>query len=585
MIEIFNGSVYNFGSVSSIWATISYEKKRSGADMQYRFNYKIRLSNRSGGTPSSAYYQNNVQCKLYLNNINVWSKSVKSSSTNWSFEYISEWLTVDDKVDGTVPFKFTIKDTQNSSSCNYTSAVYQLDIEPAGSDFKTLPNFNIGQPFTITIDKYNEDLYDKLVIKLGETTIKTLNNIETPLLIEFTETELNTIYGLTANVPNVDFTFEISSYEDIEMNTQIGITNSKTAKGYIIASNPLISSISIVDINGDTIALTGNNTKIMRGYSNMQAIINAIGQNQATITSITVNNQVATNGVITFEKATTNVFNIVITDSRGFQTTDSITLEMINYIELTMSATVSRNQPTDGKVKINYSGNYFNGSFGSESNTLITQYRFKENGQEFTENDVWHNMTPTINNNTYQEVDFIVDGVDYQKIYSFQIRAKDKLNEWLITNMPIAKGDPVANWGDDYFNVNGDFTIKRHNVFDLIYPVGSIYISTLDTNPQTIYGGEWERIKDVFLLACGEEFTAGTTGGEKTVTLTVEQMPSHNHIERGSPANNSGYSDMILRGKAYSGGVSGHSTENTGGDQPHNNMPPYLAVYVWKRIS
>lgn len=465
MIEIFNGSVYNFGSSSSIWVIIGYEKQRNGADMQYRFNYKIRLANRSGGTASSASYQNNVQTKLYLNGLNVWTKNVQSSSTNWDYEYETEWFTVANKTLGTAPFRFTVKDTINSSWCNYSSSTYQLDIDPAGSDFNTISNFNIGQPFTITTTKYDTDMYDKLVIKLGEVVLKTLDNIETSVLIDFSEEELNTIYELTTNVQYADFTFAISSFEDEEMSSQIGITNEKVVKGYIIASNPIITSKSAIDTNDTTIALTGDNTKLIKGYSNVKVNVVAAGQNQATIKTIIVNNEIAENGFIAFDKITTNVFNITVIDSREFQTTGVITLDMIDYLDITLNVNVLRNEPTDSKVKINYSGNCFKGSFGAVENTLNVQYRFKEKGQEFTEDDKWTDMAPTINdNNTFQEENFVVDDVDYKKVYEFQVRAVDKLTEWLITGIVVKKGEPTVHVGEDFVNIYGDIEQNGQNI-------------------------------------------------------------------------------------------------------------------------
>ena len=460
MIEIFNGSVYNFGTQTAIKAIIKYEKQRIGADMQYRFYYKIYL----GGTyGSSAYYQNNVRGTFTLNNEVVWTKNTKSSNKGWSYEYTSEWFTIEDKTDGKVPFKFTIKDTANSSWCNYSSTTYQLEIDPAGSGFKTLSNFNIGQPFTITINKYNEEFYDKLAIKLGDTLLKTLDNIETTVLVDFSTNELDVIYGLTTDVQNADFTFEISSYEDEEMSIQIGATNTKVVKGYIIASNPLISSKSAIDTNDTTTALTGDNTRLIRLYSNVKVSVNAVGQNKATIKSITINNEAATNGEITFNKINTNVFNIVVTDSRGFQTTDSITLEMINYIELTLNASVSRNQPTDNSVEISYSGNCFKGNFGATENTLKVQYRFKEKGETFNDTDIWYDMTPTVyEDNTYEEYSFIAEGVDYQKLYEFQVRVVDELMINQVIGIIVRKGKPIINWGEDFLNVNGD--IKQNNI-------------------------------------------------------------------------------------------------------------------------
>ncbi len=118
-----------------------------------------------------------------------------------------------------------------------------------------------------------------------------------------------------------------------------------------------------------------------------------------------------------------------------------------------------------------------------------------------------------------------------------------------------------------------------------IYPVGSIYISVNNTNPGTMFGGTWERIQDRFLLASGSTYGAGTTGGEATHTLTVNEMPSHQHrmtIEGGGSMRASGVKWVTANNmRQYAGDM----IESTGGGQAHNNMPPYLAVYVWKRVS
>lgn len=115
------------------------------------------------------------------------------------------------------------------------------------------------------------------------------------------------------------------------------------------------------------------------------------------------------------------------------------------------------------------------------------------------------------------------------------------------------------------------------------YPIGSIYLSVNNINPSEYFGGDWEQIKDVFLLACSTKYTAGSTGGEETHKLTVEEMPSHNHsvyygMDGASPGN-------TLTASSNSIGQSNGAITNRGGNQPHNNMPPYLAVYMWKRVA
>lgn len=114
------------------------------------------------------------------------------------------------------------------------------------------------------------------------------------------------------------------------------------------------------------------------------------------------------------------------------------------------------------------------------------------------------------------------------------------------------------------------------------YPVGSIYMSVNSTSPATLFGGSWTQIKDRFLIAAGSTYKAGGTGGEATHKLTIQEMPYHNHeLNFGS-----GYSSsagLSTGDGAYSGSY--RSTEYAGGNQPHNNMPPYLSVYVWKRTA
>lgn len=143
-------------------------------------------------------------------------------------------------------------------------------------------------------------------------------------------------------------------------------------------------------------------------------------------------------------------------------------------------------------------------------------------------------------------------------------------------------------------------TWSSAKIRDFIYPVGSIYLSVNNVNPSTIFGGTWEQIQDTFLLAAGSTYTAGTTGGNSNHThttgdhiLTIEEIPSHIHNT---------YYSMFASGSAKWGidpGTRGTSTDGsnvtqpTGGSQAHNhgntstesNMPPYLAVYMWKRLS
>ena len=131
---------------------------------------------------------------------------------------------------------------------------------------------------------------------------------------------------------------------------------------------------------------------------------------------------------------------------------------------------------------------------------------------------------------------------------------------------------------------SGNITISRGTTLNEVYPVGAIYLSTVNTNPGTLFGGVWEQIKDTFLLTAGDTYTAGATGGEAEHKLTIAEMPSHNHTTRsrftGSSTGNyqTNLSALYIK-------ETNVPSDNTGGDQAHNNMPPYLVVYAWKRVS
>lgn len=125
-----------------------------------------------------------------------------------------------------------------------------------------------------------------------------------------------------------------------------------------------------------------------------------------------------------------------------------------------------------------------------------------------------------------------------------------------------------------------DMRIATQLVLNVMYPVGSIYMSTSGISPSSLYGGQWEQIKDTFLLACGDKYNVNQIGGEEEHNLTIEELPSHNHKMYGRGYYASGKNVGVWT----DGGDMTGGTKDTGGGNAHNNMPPYLAVYMWKRI-
>lgn len=151
----------------------------------------------------------------------------------------------------------------------------------------------------------------------------------------------------------------------------------------------------------------------------------------------------------------------------------------------------------------------------------------------------------------------------------------------------IAFGADTKHYGHRITDVGWPQDWSDAVTLSSLYPVGSIYLSTVDTSPASLFGGTWERIKDRFLLGAGDSYAAGGTGGEVNHTLSVGEMPTHAHNVYDLPTPEGEFTNGYIQNTNhiwyerawYS------ITGNTGGNQPHNNMPPYLTVHIWKRTA
>ena len=154
---------------------------------------------------------------------------------------------------------------------------------------------------------------------------------------------------------------------------------------------------------------------------------------------------------------------------------------------------------------------------------------------------------------------------------------------------------------------SSDIGINYASILNMVYPVGSIYLSVNNTNPSILFGGAWEQIENRFLLSSGTK-NLNTIGGEENVILSVDNMPSHSHT--GTTSSDGSHTHNLYYRTVYNGtgdynavcrppvGTSIHNymdasgnhthtftTNSKGNGVAHNNMPPYLVVAMWKRIS
>lgn len=146
--------------------------------------------------------------------------------------------------------------------------------------------------------------------------------------------------------------------------------------------------------------------------------------------------------------------------------------------------------------------------------------------------------------------------------------------------------------------------LVKSNILNSCYPKGSIYMSMDSTSPSTLFGGTWQALDEGrVLIGCNDSYPAKSTGGEFTHTLTTAEMPSHTHTmdiagEHTHSYKSQTWNDVVDAGgqqnaadnswSTYQTGSAGehiHTINSTGDGSAHNNMQPYLAVYMWQRIS
>ena len=129
----------------------------------------------------------------------------------------------------------------------------------------------------------------------------------------------------------------------------------------------------------------------------------------------------------------------------------------------------------------------------------------------------------------------------------------------------------------------------QKDLLEKVYPVGSYYWSQKNTSPEELFGGKWESISGRFLFSTDSNHSVDSTGGEEMHRLTENEMPSHNHGYERFNYNSCHYGIEGTRGCLYPSRYndgdfnSSYTTDSVGGDQPHNNMPPYITAYCWRR--
>lgn len=320
-------------------------------------------------------------------------------------------------------------------------------------------------PRASEITAINADIGSSTIISINKKATSFTTTIDYQFENETTWTNIvtktsNTTYGWTIptsfynQIPNKKYgtvTLRATTYDG---STQIG--DVKTTTFYATANEelckPVISDVGQVDTCEPTVQLTGDNTKFIRYESAPLLSWEVTAQNGATITSQKLNGIEVTSPYSPLNWS--DSCTLVVTDSRGYQTTYEFNLPMVNYFYPSIVANGKRESATSSKILLTMSGKFFNGNFGAATNTATFLCKYKKK----TDTDyITITLLPTINTDgTFSLEDYDLGEIcDYQNQWQFSISITDKLVTET-SNFLITKGDPIFYW----YSVDGVNTVR-----------------------------------------------------------------------------------------------------------------------------
>ena len=325
-------------------------------------------------------------------------------------------------------------------------------------------SFNIGDATTITITRASESFTHTLTWAFGSAS-GTIATKTSAISVPYTFNAA-TLY---AQIPNGTYGTGTITCQTYSGNTSIGTTTCNF-RAYAVASDctPTVA-ISVVDTNATTIALTGSNTKLIKGFSDAYVTVSATPKNSATISSYLITTGAAdartsTSSSHTFTGIKSNNMSGKATDSRGYYDIKYKTFsgsDWINYVPLAFTkATVVRPESTADTATLTMEGNFFNGSFGAVTNTLTAKYRYKETGGSYGS---WVTVTPTLSDNTFSYTTTL-SSLSHNTEFVFQFYIEDSL----MSSSPkytLTKGIPIIRVGKDYVEINGDLEVNSSSFF------------------------------------------------------------------------------------------------------------------------
>lgn len=518
----------------------------------------------------------------------------------------------------TINISLTCYGQANTSLSGYTlsgSGQAVLDTIPRSSTL-TASNGVLGTEMQLGITSQSSGFTHTITYKCGNAT-GTICQKTSQTTVRWTPPESLAAQSTTSSTISVTLT--LTAYSG---NTVIG-TDTVSIQCSVPSGVAPSLSVSLSDNGG----YFGKYGAYVQSKSTIQVKITASGIYGSTITAckVSFDDRTYTGAQIVTEeiRGSGNMTLVAtVTDSRGKSASRNVAVNVLPYSAPTVSNLVAQRCDDDGtpNARGEYLAVIFDASITPLNNKNSAAYTLKykkRNDSVYTSVDLselagkyvvsqYQYIFAAARDSSYNVVIHIEDdfpGVDKGTVGS----SETTLWSYFTNGMGYAIGKIAERLGyldigfhihmngnmlhglpepeeDDHAATKSYADAIRADICPTVYPVGSVYISTNSTSPASLFGGSWEQLQGKFLLGAGDGYTAGNTGGEATHTLTEDEIPEHNHWGAAR------FDYNVISGthpSAASNGTNNNlpQTNNAGGGQAHNNMPPYVVVYIWKRVS
>lgn len=441
-------SAYTADSGSTWKVVLNWSATQSVTDNTSKISWDLKVSTGSGG------YVVVSELRVTIDGTEVYYRDHTNHTDGYNgTKLASGSTTLTHSTDGSKSMTIKVEAGIYNWAINKSgSKTFTLDTIPRASTIGA-SDANIGSKSTIVVTRKSTAYTHSIAYKFGSLTgYVTAAGGVSSTEVKFSTTSISwtiptDFYKQIPNAKTGTCTLTIKTYSG---STQIG--DAKTCTFTVTAAQSLCApsvSGSVVDSNATTKALTGDESKLVRYYSTALCTITATAKNSATISAKKIGGTTVSGTTRSIAKVEVDSVSFYAKDSRGYEASTDVDFTLVPYVILTNNSSGQRTDPTSGNAKLTIKGDYFNGSFGSTSNSLTIKYRFREVGGTYGS---YTTVTPTISGNSYT-VTLSLSGLDYEHSYEFEVVVSDKLAT-VTKVVTIKQGIPVFDWGQSDFRIN-----------------------------------------------------------------------------------------------------------------------------------